>query len=940
MNFDIFSSTHETSYQPSDFAFDILIYRRNRSLWLSNSGEILEFSIAELKQHLSKGFQPILLDKQQFTESLNISPEGYLDILELFAFAYPAQFIAPVIEGIAHFFKMDIPRNLEEEALCLLQITEKIFHYLHSFPLEERYKLNNINHFMAQGGWSWAAFVYEILQIGQTNLSDYTQSLKIWDMRDEWEDNPPSQLPLNNKIEPVEIKKHLQKLLGEKAEKRISQQEYALKSSYAMQPQKDEHSPNMILAEAGTGTGKTLGYIAPASVWVQKNEGRIWLSTYTRNLQRQLNKELARLYPNLMEKRKYVAVRKGRENYFCLLNYEDLLNLETSRQKSGKVDKNSHAVGLGLMARWLMETEDGDMIGGDFPAWLIPLLGRHITIELTDTRGECIYSACPHWKKCFIEHIIRRSNSAGIVVSNHALTLIRAAQLGETEPESLPSRYIFDEGHHLFDAADNVFSSHFTGMEAHELRHWIIGHEKGRRSRLKGLRGRIEDLLQDEGLDALTQLEHGAHQLPALGWRTRLIEGSAMGCMERFLAIVRKQVFIRNPKADYYDIETECKPLIDDFEAHLSTTLFALKDILKPAKILMNCLQKHRDEKADILDTGQKGRIDAAVSSLDWRVIQQITAWYNMVAELTIEKEIPDGKVSWFAIERRMGQEFDVGMHQHYLDPSEHLARVVFKPASGILITSATLRDNANLPSDDEESWQAALKRSGSDWLDVKPKYISLASPFSYKKQAKLIVINDVNKNDERQVKAAFRELFLASGGGGLGLFTAIHRLRAIYEHLWAALENKNIRLYGQHVSDIDTGTLIDMFAQNANSCLLGTDAMRDGIDVPGQSLRLLVFDRVPWPRRSLLHRARKKALGGRKYEESLVIGKLRQAWGRLIRTSNDKAVFVMLDSAMPSRFKEAFPQDVALQRIGLSEAIKEIKSFLKEDDKSYNETH
>lgn len=931
MGLDIFASPDENTEPVSDFSFDILVYRRSRSLWLSSSGEILEFSAAELKRHLAKGFQPVILDKVQFKESLNISPANCLDILELFAFTYPAQFIAPIIEGLALFFNHKKPQNLEEEALCIYHSLQNIFGHLRHLPLEERYKLNNINHFMAQSGWLWAPIVKEILQIGDVDLSDYTQSLKIWDMRDEWEEAPPAQLPLNHVLEPVEVRKRLSQLLGEGAEERPSQQEYALKSLYAMQPQAMEQNPNMVLAEAGTGTGKTLGYIAPASLWVEKNEGRIWLSTYTRNLQRQLHKELTKLYPDPVEKRKHVVVRKGRENYFCFLNYEDLLNLEIDRQKSGRIDSHSHGVGLGLMARWLMATEDGDMIGGDFPAWLIPLLGRHITIELTDTRGECIYSGCKHWRKCFIEHVVRRSYHADIVVSNHALSLIRAAQLGEGEPQSLPSRYIFDEGHHLFDAADNVFSAHFTGVETHELRRWILGHEKGNnRSRLKGLRGRIEELLDDEGLDALAQLEHGARQLPAMGWRARIAQETPMGQVERFLAIIRKQVFIRNPNGHYYDVETQCKPLIDDFELRLSGLLFALKDIIEPTKTLIEELKKYRDEKADILDTGQKGRIDGALSSLDWRIINQLSAWHNMVAELGAEKEIPDGKLSWFAVERRMGREFDMGMHQHYLDPTEHLAQVVFKPAAGVLVTSATLRDNANLPSENEESWQTAFERSGCQWLDAKPQYMSLSSPFDYQKQAKLIVINDVDKNDERQVKAAFRELFLASGGGGLGLFTAITRLKAIYEHLSAPLENNNIRLYAQHVSDIDTGTLIDMFQQNENSCLLGTDAMRDGIDVPGQSLRLLVFDRVPWPRRSLLHAARKKALGGREYEESLVIGKLRQAWGRLIRTSEDKAVFVMLDGAMPSRFKEAFPKEVELKRMGLSEAIKDIQSFLK----------
>ena len=78
-----------------------------------------------------------------------------------------------------------------------------------------------------------------------------------------------------------------------------------------------------MLAEAGTGVGKTLGYIAPASLWAEKNQGAVWMSTYTRNLQSQIDGELDRLYPDPAQKRRRVVIRKGRENFLCLLNYED-----------------------------------------------------------------------------------------------------------------------------------------------------------------------------------------------------------------------------------------------------------------------------------------------------------------------------------------------------------------------------------------------------------------------------------------------------------------------------------------------------------------------------------------------------------------------------------------------------------------------------------------
>src|SRR3546814_8409781 len=112
-------------------------------------------------------------------------------------------------------------------------------------------------------------------------------------------------------------------LLGSGAEPRPSQADYASAVTAAFAPRATVGTPNMVLAEAGTGIGKTLGYIAPASLWAQRNKGTVWLSTYTKNLQRQLDQELTRLYPDPAEKMEKAVIRKGRENYLCLLNFAE-----------------------------------------------------------------------------------------------------------------------------------------------------------------------------------------------------------------------------------------------------------------------------------------------------------------------------------------------------------------------------------------------------------------------------------------------------------------------------------------------------------------------------------------------------------------------------------------------------------------------------------------
>jgi ATP-dependent DNA helicase DinG len=127
----------------------------------------------------------------------------------------------------------------------------------------------------------------------------------------------------------------------------------------------------------------------------------------------------------------------------------------------------------------------------------------------------------------------------------------------------------------------------------------------------------------------------------------------------------------------------------------------------------------------------------------------------------------------------------------------------------------------------------------------------------------------------------------------------------------------------------MDTGSLVEIFRTEERSCLLGTDAVRDGVDVPGRSLRLIVFDRVPWPRPSILHRARRKAFTRSRYDDMITRLRLKQAYGRLIRRATDSGVFVMLDPMMPSRLAGAFPDSVEIERVGLADAVATTRDFL-----------
>jgi ATP-dependent DNA helicase DinG len=509
---------------------------------------------------------------------------------------------------------------------------------------------------------------------------------------------------------------------------------------------------------------------------------------------------------------------------------------------------------------------------------------------------------------------------------------VQAALGGAAEDAQAPTRLVFDEGHHVFDAADSAFSSHLSALEGIELRRWLLGAEAGGRSRARGLRRRVEDLIGSEaGLADLAAILAAARELPAEGALGRLAQAVPSGTLEKFLLRIRDQVLARSQDGDEASLETEIVPAIDGLAEAASAAASALRRLQAPLDALRKRLLKRLDDDADELDSDVRLRIESIAKSLERRARLTVAGWIAMLDSLTTGT--PDGFVDWFALDRTMpsargapGREIDLGMHRHHLDPTLPFAAAVIAPTHGALITSATLTDGTG---DEEADWQAAEARSGARHLGLPALRARVPSPFDYKAQTRVLIVNDVKRDDAAQVAAAYRVLFLASGGGALGLFTAIRRLRIVHQKIAGALEEAGIPLLAQHVDALETSSLIDIFRAEEDACLLGTDAVRDGVDVPGRSLRLIVFDRVPWPRPDILHKARRRHFGGVAYDDMLTRLRLKQAFGRLVRRADDQGVFVMLDSRLPSRLLGAFPDGVEVKRIGLAEAVAETRAFL-----------
>ncbi len=855
------------------------------------------------------------------------------DLLELFAFVFPARPVPPTPGGVAAALGLEpAGPGLAAAAASLLEAAETLLARLvAAASLPANRAAGALAREMRRGGWSWADMALSCLP--PPSPAD-GPALAVWRHLPEWEELAPPPPPGSLPVAPAEARRRLAAILGATAEARPGQSDYAAAAAAAFAPRERAGDPHFVLAEAGTGTGKTLAYIAPASLWAEQNRGPVWISTFTRHLQRQVEAELARLYPDTEERRRRVVVRKGRENYLCLLNFEDAV--------AASAVQTARTAALGLIARWAQASDDGDLQGGDLPGWFAELFGPGLLAELADRRGECIHAACPHWRRCFVEHTVRRARTASLVVANHALVMAQAAW-GGIDDDAVPTRYVFDEGHHVFDAADGAFAAELTGAETVELRRWLLGAEGGR-SRARGLRRRLDDLVASRpALEEPLQVALGAAgALPAPGWSAgnAAIPGlEETNPTQAFLAAARAQVLARtrhDGEAAHHGNSDECDVLPPSPELLGSALRLAaaLDRLAAPLKLLCTRLEARLAAEAATLDSALRNRIEAATRSLRRRALDRLNAWQDMLREIAEPAPEPGERpqhVLFLRLDRRDGRESDIGLHRHWLDPTVPFVLTLARPAQGILVTSATLRDLGG--GDAEQQWTAAEERVGAPHLPSPAIRVAVGSPFDYARQTRALVVNDLNGRDIEPLAKAFEALFLASGGGGLGLFTAIARLRAVAGRIGPALARAAIPLFAQHVDPMNNTTLVEVFRAEENSCLLGTDAMRDGVDVPGRALRLVVFEKVPWPRPDILHRERRTHLSGgdpKGYDDAIVRLRLRQAFGRLIRSATDRGVFVLLDRRTPSRVLSALPPEVATARVGLAEAVAEVRAFLR----------
>jgi ATP-dependent DNA helicase DinG len=632
------------------------------------------------------------------------------------------------------------------------------------------------------------------------------------------------------------------------------------------------------LLEAGTGVGKSFAYLVPALLWAQANGERTIVSTNTINLQEQLAGKdlpiLARALATPAHEPTF-ALLKGWRNYLCLAR------LEQARGAQESLFTSDRGAELEAIAAWAGRSADGSL------ADLTDEPSDDVWDAVAAESDLCTRLKCPHFERCFVFQARRRAAEADVVVVNHHLLAsdiaVRLAADNWLEAAVLPPyrRLILDEAHHVEDVAATHLGAQVSQLGVQRL----LGRlERGGRGLLPALHAELtarddllsaasRDLLEQQLLDALRAARRGAEELFA-----RL---SAR--LERENAAPGGQLVLRLTEAFADD------PVWPEgLDVALDNLLVAFGSLRDGVETIADrlALQDSTDRPAALI-----GELRGVVRRLD-------LAARGFTAALRPGRDAEMGaSVRW--LERRGRKVHNLGLAAVPLDLAPILKEALFDRVETVVLTSATLAAGGDFAFLEE--------RLG---LGLPPGRVSvreiLPSPFDFASQCLFGIPTDLPEPREdagghdAAVARVLLELAQASDGGVFCLLTSHGALRRTTEAVRQRINGRwPLLVQGEDQRD----RLLRKFREAGSAILLGTDSFWEGVDVPGRALRVLIIAKLPFkvPSEPLtaarVERLEQQGLDGfTHYLVPHAALKLKQGFGRLIRSKSDVGAVVLLD--------------------------------------------
>ena len=641
-----------------------------------------------------------------------------------------------------------------------------------------------------------------------------------------------------------------------------------------------------------SGVGKSLAYLVPSILWAATNVTPVVVSTATRNLQSQLiSSDIPRAIEILGDgaAKFKVALLKGRANYLCLRAVGDFFAPGFWTMSKEEQDEMPHFID------WLKSTPDGDLDQYEG-------LQRSL---LVCPGEECSGRHCPFYSRCFVYRARKKAAEADLIVVNHSLVLAEAAG-GNAAILPAYGRLVLDEAHNLEDIATDALSSEFSMPELTRLLNRLIRRGKGRHGRAGGILASVERQLA-KGVLAGTDV--GEHVRRLLADATSLVV-RIVDAADEILELAERQVL-----ADHTRDIVRYKGPIDVKDAHLR-----FDDAVAQMVTLLHDLGDTLENSA------APGELNfcADLATQVGGIAESFVAFANEVD--FVLKGADDAHVCWAERMRLEKRRRYVRLVAAPLSVADALRKMLYDLKDSVILSSATLRVG--------NDFKYMCRRLGfCDAANVPPtesrfRCLTATSPFDYFRQC-LVLAPDClpdPSSDSAAYSAALaallKDLFSATNGRALVLFTSYEMMKAVADNAAISLAEAGIRLLVQG-EGLSRESMTQALKADSNIVLFGAQSFWEGVDVAGEALSCVVIARLPVAQvGDPIVEARGERVereGGssfRDYTLPEAVIRFRQGFGRLIRTKRDRGVVVVTDPRLVTKnygavFRKSIPASV-----------------------------
>lgn len=625
------------------------------------------------------------------------------------------------------------------------------------------------------------------------------------------------------------------------------------------------------IIEAGTGTGKSYACLVAAFERSIQTNMPVVISTHTIALQEQLcKKDVPRLL-DAFGLKVNVSLAKGRGNYVSI--------------RRAKIAINEKQPDSQKLAAWLSRTMDGTKES------LTEKIDPYTWSRARSDTDQCLGELCSTFNQCFYQKARRDLAEAHIIITNHNLVLLDRKMKAEGLRGVLPDYecLILDEAHEFEEVARKVLTFEFKSRDLINIFYEITNDKNtGFLDRLlpstfQTLRDSIANT-DNSPPDPTAQIIKGLYDEIRKLWESS----------ENFFKEVEK--FIGKDQSKRFTKKHEIKT-----------------DLVERAGIVNGLIKqfspqiKDKDQKA-ALDFAHKRCAEIAIGldellelpNMQGRDFSAVVAW--------AEAHYGPNKTRYYSVINA----------PIFLKPI--LKRIIFDAVKSVILTSATLATAGDNPFRMVESILGLNE----------PMRLRLPSVFDYKKQATIVVIEDMpeqsSKDYEEALAEQIKKFIKATGGGAFVLFTSFKTMNNVYDKVSTYLELLGCKLYRQG-QELNRNMMIEEFKKTNKGVLFGVSSFWTGVDIPGQALRNLIITKLPFPsptdpllqaQQEIYEKSDRNFFMERLVPMTAIL--LKQGFGRLIRTTEDKGIVIILDSRVTTKkygsiLLKSLPNDCPLRK-------------------------